>query len=104
MVFDDALHDVETETSTLPRSLGREVRVEDLLREPVRDARAAVGNFDTHRVGVTRRANGDRAVTVGLERNSICGIVQQVGPQLMQLGAVGLDPRHGTIVITYDPG
>ena len=98
VVRDDAFDDVEPESRTLPRCLRGEVWLEDPLGERRRNTGAGVSDFNTKGVAVHGGSNADGPLALCLS-DGIGGIVQEVCPELMELGAVRLHARQLTIVL-----
>src|SRR5690242_11987355 len=84
-MFDHPSHDVETEARTAADRLGGEERVEDLRLYVFGHARAVVDDRYDNRTAFSRDANGN----VPTLAHSIERVVDQVRPNLIQLGAEG---------------
>ena len=88
-VDDDSLRDVEAEAGAAD-VLGGEKRFEGTGGNVRRHAGAGIADLD-HRT-ITVRAGGDAQSSRTTHR--IDGVVDQVGPDLVQLTGIGLDVRH----------
>ena len=93
---DDPAGDVEPQARALARFLCREERVEDALRDLRRDARAVVLDFDADEVA---RARCPERHPFRCDRKRV---VDEVRPDLVELGRVRLDPRQRAVVLADD--
>src|SRR5215211_2639648 len=94
----DPVGDVQAEPGALADRLGGEERFEDALAQLFGDARAGVANLEPHPVAVHGGAYGERAVTV----HGLDGVVDQIGPYLVQLAGVDGDLRQRRIEVLDD--
>ena len=83
----DPVADVQAQSRALPDLLGREERIEDAALEFGRDSRSGVTDLDQHTIPVPAGADGQRALAV----HGIDGVVDDVGPYLVELAALGAD-------------
>src|SRR5215216_3488621 len=95
---DDAAGDVQPEPGSLAHALGREERLPDPRLEGWRDARPVVGDLDAGPIALARRPNPEGAPAA----HSVDGVVDQVGPDLVQLTPMGADLRQATVVLAVD--
>src|SRR5215469_15557838 len=87
---DDAVHNIEPKPGALADSLGGEKRVEDPGLYVCRNSRAVVGNFYEDKIVLARRADGQVPVAV----HGVGGVVDQVGPDLIEFAAASHDLRE----------
>ena len=87
----DPAGDVEAEAGALADVLGREERLERARDDLRRHARSGVGDLDHDPVALGAGAHREGARAV----HRVDGVVDQVGPDLVELAGVGLDRRAG---------
>ena len=97
----DPSRDVEAETGALADLLGREEGLERALGDLGRHARPGVGDLHDDAGVVGARAHGQHALPV----HRVDGVVDEVGPHLVELADVRLDRRHarGVLAPHLDP-
>src|SRR5436305_8273652 len=98
MFSDDPFHGVQSESSSLPDSLGGEERFIDMRHNFWRNSRTVVGDLDHHTVVVAIGAH----VQLSLAAHGIDGIVDQVGPDLAQFTAKRIYGQRRLSVIAPD--
>ena len=91
----DPAHRFETQPGSLPHSLGGEERLENMVLHFRRDARSIVGDFDQQAIDLARRADTQLALSL----HGVDGVVDQVGPDLVQVAAARADLRQGAVEI-----
>src|SRR5690349_13801867 len=104
MMRDDALDDVEPEARPLPGCLRREMWLEDPRSELRRHSWPAVTDLDADAVALCRGMYAYDAFAVDFRCECIGRVIEQIRPELMQLGAVGLDFGERLIVLPNDSG
>src|SRR5215208_1583882 len=95
MIGDDAPHDCQPEPRPGPDILGRVERLEDVDLCRTRYPRSVVGDLDDYTRAFHVRPDGDASASV----HSVYGIVDQVGPYLVQLAAVPRYPGQVFLVL-----
>src|SRR5215472_2488675 len=90
--------DVEPEAGAVAHWLGSEERLENPVLDLGRDPGASVAELDQQHVSVERGADGERPGPVH-RRNRV---VDQVGPDLIQLAREGRYPRQRMVIIPDD--
>src|SRR5579859_876004 len=84
-VLDDAIDNIESQAGAFADAFGGEEWIED-ARHCVRwNARAIVGDFDQDEIVFAGGANGELAVAV----HGVGSVINQVGPDLIELTAAG---------------
>lgn len=97
-VDDDPPGRIETEPGAMADILGGEEGIEDPVAQLAGDPRSVVGDLHLGAVSVQPGAQGDRALlTERIDR-----VVDQVGPDLVELGPARDQRRQGGVVITCD--
>src|SRR5215218_7097176 len=96
MIGDDAPHDCQPEPRPGPDILGRVERLEDVDLCRTRYPRSVVGDLDDHTRAFHVRPDGDASASV----HSVYGVVDQVGPYLVQLAAVPRYPGQVFLVLS----
>src|SRR5580704_15559627 len=86
-VFDDATDDVETEAGAFADAFGGEKGIEDARQRFGGDAGAVVGNFDEDEIVFAGGA--DRELAIAL--HGVGGVVDEIGPDLIEFTAAGHD-------------
>ncbi len=95
---DQPPRDVEAEAGALPDRLGREKRIEDLFAKVRRNAGPVVDDVDDHEIEAARRRDRDFArVADGVDR-----VVDEIGPDLVQIAADGADRRQVRLQVDAD--
>src|ERR687897_402311 len=84
MIGDDAPHDSQPEPGPGPDIFGRVERLEDVDLRHTRYPRSVVDDLDDYTRAFHVRPDGDASASV----HSVYGVVDQVGPYLVQLAAV----------------
>ena len=85
-VGDDIVADIQTKAGALSGGFGCKKRIEYSGLIFRRNTRTVILNFDNQPVGILARANGD----LPLSLQSVNGVVYNVGPDLVQSGAISL--------------
>src|SRR5215216_8022280 len=88
MIGDDAPHDSQPEPGPGPDIFGRVERLEDVDLRRTRYPRSVVDDLDDYPRALHVRPNGDASASV----HSVYGVVDQVGPYLVQLAAASRYP------------
>src|SRR5215470_379611 len=86
-ILDDAVHDIESEAGAFADFLGSEKRFKNTGLDIRGNSRAVVGDFDEDKVVLVRGTDGQVAVAV----HGVGGVVDQVGPDLIEFVAAGHD-------------
>ena len=94
----DPIDDIEPQPGAGAHALGREEGLEDSLLDLQRHARTIVGDLDFDAVLGPRRAERELA----LASHRVDRVVDQVGPDLVQLGTVTGDARQLRVVVARD--
>src|SRR5882724_8676210 len=97
-IFDDAANDVEAKPCTLADAFCGEKGIEDAGFDFGWNPRPIVGNFDENKIVFASDANTEFAVAV----HGVSGVVNQVGPDLIQFAAAGHDLGKAGSVIASD--
>src|SRR6266436_4209776 len=100
-IFDDAVNDVKAKPRAFADALCSEKGIEDARFDFGRNARPIVGNFDENEIVFADDANLEFAVAV----HRVSGVVNQVGPDLIQFAATGhnLGQAGSVIASNGDP-
>src|SRR5580692_7733753 len=98
MFIDYAAHRFETQPGTLAHTLGGEKRFKDVRLHFGRDTWSIVADFDQYTIKLARRAN----VQFTLALHGIYGVIDQVGPNLIQFAAARAELRQRTVEIEFD--
>src|ERR1700722_2797733 len=94
MLADNPVHRVESEARAFTHWLGRKERVENAALDLGRDTGAVVDDVDQHERAVSRGANGDLTTgRLGLFRQRVDRVVDQVSPDLVELASLTADLR-----------
>src|SRR5271170_6728692 len=97
--LDDAVGDIQAETGSFAYALGGEEGLKDFRPDFWRNAGAIVGDFDQNIVVVSRGADAELPAVL----HDIGGVVDQIGPHLVQLAPVGHDfGQVGSIITRND--
>ena len=94
----NAVNDIQSKAGSLAHTFCREKRLEDVRLHFERDARAVVRDFHKHVFIFASGADGKLSIFF----HSIDGIVDQVGPDLIELAAVGHHFRQVWGVLPLD--
>src|SRR5262249_4141230 len=97
MLPHDALDRVQAETSALPDALGREEGLKDVGLDFGGDSWAAVTNLHHDATVVTIGPNSKLA----LAAHGVNRVVDDVGPNLVQLAAEGIHQKRQGLIITF---
>src|SRR5208337_4522002 len=97
-LHDDAPCDVEAQAGAFADVLGRVKGLEGAGRHLRRHARAGVADLDDDVVAFGPGRQPERARA----GHGVDGVVDEVGPYLVQLAGVCLDPRDVCAVVTHD--
>src|SRR5437763_15312742 len=92
---DDAIADVETEAGAVADILGREEGLEDAPLQFGRDSRSRVADLDEDAVAFPGGPHGQRA----LAAHGVDGVVDEVGPDLIQLARLRADLGKAAVVV-----
>lgn len=95
MLSDDAQRGINVKGSTLSHLLRGEEGIENALLHVRRNAGAIVADFHDGAIQLVKRANPELAFAV----HGVNGIINEIGPHLIELAAVGTDARELRIVI-----
>src|SRR5215217_1304143 len=95
MVGDDAPHDSQPQPWPRPDILGRVERLEDVDLRLARYPTAVINYLDYHARAFHVRPDSDASASV----HSVYGVVDQVGPYLIQLAAVPRYPGQVFLVL-----
>ena len=90
-IDDHASRNVEAEPDSGSHIFGREERLEHALTQLRRNARAIIAEFGDDLSILYAGPNRDDAA----RRHGIDGVVDQVGPHLIEITRIGTDTRHG---------
>src|SRR5919106_4007330 len=96
----DAPADVEAEAGALADRLGGVEGLEDVGQDRLGDARAGVGDLDDQAVAVAAGADGQPALAVHA-LHGVDGVLDQVGPDLVELAGVGRQQRQRPVVVAH---
>ena len=92
-IADYAIAYDESKPSAGPDGLGREKRLEEMRLQIRRNAGAVIHDFNDKLVVFEAGANADFSRAV----NRVNGVVDEIGPNLIEFAAVSHDGRHGAI-------
>ena len=98
ILFDDALDDAQPDACSYADGLGGVEGIEDLRLAFERDADAVVADADAE-IGVWLVRIGGRFLRpcahadVSMLRNGVDGVVEQIGPDLVEAGALAVQRR-----------
>src|SRR5579864_4421899 len=95
---DDAVGDVEAQPAPLAYLLGGEERLEDAGLDLRRDSKTVVADLDHRILTLLARANAQLTFAI----HGVDGVVDQIGPDLVQFGASGGNSRQRAIVVPHD--
>ena len=87
MCFDDAFHDREAETGSLPKILRREKGLEDLRADLFRHPMAGIGHPEAHVAALTSEAQPEPSPL----RHGMEAIHHQIDQHLDKLVSIGMD-------------
>src|SRR5258707_8460277 len=96
---DDPPGDVQSQARTLAYGLGGEERLEDPVLDLLGDARAGGGELHEKPLAIRGRPDGQRSIS-GHGRDRV---VDQVGPDLIELGRVRRYARQGAVILLDHP-
>src|SRR6058998_2414386 len=94
----DAIADHKTEACPGPNTFGREERLEHVRLNIGRDARAVVHNLDNDLIVFERSTYANFAFPI----DSADGVINEIGPDLVELAAMSHDTWQRTIVCPSD--
>jgi hypothetical protein len=97
VLFDELLHDRETETRSL--RLARDVRVERLVHDVAREARPVVDDLDLDQIGIhaMHSPGRDPYQRLGLVLGRLDRVAQQIVQHLAKTSRVGFDTRKALV-------
>src|ERR1700716_516899 len=95
---DDAIADVQTEAGAVANVLGREERFEDAPLQLGRNSGPGVADLDKDPIVFSGGPNSQRPFPI----HGVDGVVDQVGPHLVQLARLGADLGEAPVVVPYD--
>src|SRR5271165_1058726 len=94
MTPDNPLDDIEAKAGPFADGLGGKKGIENTALDFGRDTGAIVDNFYEHKFRLGGRMNFKDLLTIWDGGHSADGVVDQVGPNLIQLAAVGGNLRE----------
>jgi hypothetical protein len=92
--------DVQPQAGALADRLGGVEGLQDVGGGGLGDAGAVVADLDQHPVAVAGGAHGQLAAAVHAV-HGVGGVVDQVGPDLVELAGVGGQPGQGPVVVAH---
>src|SRR5919197_3366514 len=98
-LLDDATCDVEAKTGALAWVLGRVERLERPCRHRRRHPGTGIADLDDHDIPVSPR----RYPQCSRPAHRVDGVVDELGPYLVEFAGVGLDPGDVGAVVAHDP-
>ena len=94
----NAAADHQTQARSRPNSFGGVERLEDMRLHFGRNAAAVVGNLHDHLVVIQERSDTDFSRPF----DRVNGVVEQIGPHLVEFAAVSQDARNRAIILARD--